>query len=862
MFRCDLLAVDPASGYRQRIRISGSEDDPVEMLTQLVEGVLPGVGPLFVDDRQLPDRGTLGAIGLLDGATLSCGEPRSGLRDRSVAPLELRVVGGVGVGQSYPLSPGPHLIGRGSVEVNLGDIDVSRRHAQLTVGIDGSLSVVDLKSRNGTVVEGRPVQEPTSVQPGDRIEIGAVTLEVVSPEVERLQVEPRGAQLGVHRRFRSAETAWPTEVAFPQAGRQEDPPALNLLLTIAPGVAMGAIAVFTGRLEFLLFAAMAPVLGLGRVYVQRRDFRRRTARDSSELSAAQCAAQESLDAALRQERLARRAGAGDLATLAVDARLPGRHLWERAPADGDFLDLRIGDAAMMSMVAVKGTADEQPRQLWSMPALVNLVMSANLSLVGPVGQSRRLAAGLILQLAVRHSPADVKIVVIGGTSPAETWAWVAWLPHTRWSLDDDYALVGSDLRSTEARFLELRTLLKVRQERGMQDRNAPATWPSVVVIVDGVSGALPLGLGELMRDGPGAKIHCICLDAAQVPEHCRASVALGEESLRAAKLDRAGEQPIEDLLVDQPNPWWCEVVARTLAPLRPIGGVGTADLPSALRLLDLLALPAITADTVIDRWQSGPTPKATVGVARDGVVAIDLTRDGPHGLVAGTTRSGKSEFLKSLVAAFALANHPDDLSFLFIDFKASGDFEIAKRLPHAIDLATVKDIEDFQRTLRLLEAEIDRRRRLFTAAETSTIEGYVTARRQRVELPPVGRMVVVADEFGQLAMRANDQLEKLVTVAQTGAAFGIHLLLATQRPAGAVTGQIDANVALRVCFRVERPDDSDSVLGTKDAVSISERHRGRGYRYSPNQPLGEFQSARVAGARRDRGPSACLFQSR
>ena len=274
------------------------------------------------------------------------------------------------------------------------------------------------------------------------------------------------------------------------------------------------------------------------------------------------------------------------------------------------------------------------------------------------------------------------------------------------------------------------------------------------------------------------------------------------------------------------------------------------ELPASLRLVDLLGLSELSPEAVLARWRTAsPSSSAIVGVAPDGPLELDLTRQGPHGLVAGTTRSGKSEFLKTFVAAFALTNHPDDLQFLFIDFKNSGDYRLANELPHAIDLSTSEDLDTFARTLRLLEAEINRRRQWFTTAATTTIEGYATARRSRSDLIPVGRLVVVADEFAQLVMKAQDQLDKLVTVAQTGAAFGIHLLLATQRPQGAVTGQIDANVALRVCFRVANRDESAAVIGAPDAGDIARRHAGRAFARAHSEPLFELQAARVGGAR-------------
>jgi DNA segregation ATPase FtsK/SpoIIIE-like protein len=201
-----------------------------------------------------------------------------------------------------------------------------------------------------------------------------------------------------------------------------------------------------------------------------------------------------------------------------------------------------------------------------------------------------------------------------------------------------------------------------------------------------------------------------------------------------------------------------------------------------------------------------------IGIGEDGVVEIDLVRDGPHGLIAGTTGSGKSELLRTLVAGLAARHTPDEMVFVLVDYKGGSAFDECARLPHCVGLVTDLDEQLGERALLSLEAELRHR-------EQVQREGATT-------LP---RLVVVIDEFATLAAELPDFLGALVGVAQRGRSLGMHLLLATQRPSGAVNANIKANTNLRIALRVQDPSDSTDVVDVPDAASISRDTPGRAY---------------------------------
>ncbi|MCP4083822.1 MAG: hypothetical protein GY745_02005 [Actinomycetia bacterium] len=224
-------------------------------------------------------------------------------------------------------------------------------------------------------------------------------------------------------------------------------------------------------------------------------------------------------------------------------------------------------------------------------------------------------------------------------------------------------------------------------------------------------------------------------------------------------------------------------------------------------------------------------------------MTIDIAEHGPHGLIGGTSGSGKTEFLKTLFVSLCLENHPDDLSIVIVDFKGGVDHEHSRLLPHVIDVATNLDEDRFARTVRLLDAEQRRRQGLLSSVGAANIDAYRAARLTDPSLPPVPRLLV--SDGGR------QHLKNLQSVTRIGRALGVHLLLVTQTFQGQLPTQVEANAALRISLRVQTPTDSKMVLGSPAAASILDSHKGRAYARFHGRDLIEFQTARVAGRRRD-----------
>ncbi len=296
-------------------------------------------------------------------------------------------------------------------------------------------------------------------------------------------------------------------------------------------------------------------------------------------------------------------------------------------------------------------------------------------------------------------------------------------------------------------------------------------------------------------------------------------------------------------------------VARSLAglsdPEDASGGAGalTADVGIGPLNERFGTGPIDDAIAVAAAWRSAgsdPAPLAILGTAADGVVEIDLARDGPHALVAGTTGSGKSELLRTLVVSLAARSSPDHLTFVLVDYKGGSTFDACADLPHTVGLVTDLDGRLAERALTSLEAELRRRERLLRGVGAVDLADW----RSADDREPLPRLVVVVDEFAALATELPGFLDALVGIAQRGRSLGVHLVLATQRPAGVVSDDIRANTNLRLALRLHDAADARDIVGDDGPVGFPRRAPGRTMlRLAPGERV-VFQAARSSGPAR------------
>jgi S-DNA-T family DNA segregation ATPase FtsK/SpoIIIE len=461
--------------------------------------------------------------------------------------------------------------------------------------------------------------------------------------------------------------------------------------------------------------------------------------------------------------------------------------------------------------------------------VVDLAELGCLGVVGSASATDRLIAGLVGQLCTTHPPHELAVSV---ASSGPHWSWAARLPHAA------ELSLGSPGADADPR---------------PDARSRPARAGPLLVLVVPRPGP---GTGELVQTAlaGGVVVVAAAPSRPELPAGCRAVVH--REDGRHVLDGPAG--PVA-FVPDLVGAWWTDRVSRALAPLRCSAPSTGARMPSRLTLVDALGVEEVTAPWVADRWVAGERPPgatttlaAVVGAGPRGPFVIDLCRDGPHVLVGGTTGSGKSEFLRTLVTSLALSSPPEEVTFVLVDFKGGAAFGPCAALPHVVGLVTDLDDHLVSRALASLRAELRRRERLLAAVGASDLEAYRRLRSPGTE--PVPRLVVVVDELRALVEELPDFVTGLVRLAALGRSLGVHLVLATQRPSGAVSAEVRANVSLRIAFRVRDRADSVDVLDDGSAAGIAPSTPGRAMVRGADGALVTFQAATVTTPRaRDTG---------
>ncbi len=796
----------------------------------------PGSAPIVVAWRD--DVGSL----LTSGDRLRA--VPAGTADARASPLAtVTVVSGPDRGLSVGLGRGEHGIGSGSVAVRLSDPAVAACHAVLAVG-GGALDpveIVDSGSATGILVDG---VFAVRARVSDRaiVALGSTVLEVESSQRRDAEAVSRGAVPVTRNRL--PVPPWdPPSIELPRLAVPPPRAGLPRLAMLAPALLGVGMFAMTGRATSLLLVAMSPLLA-GASVLDGRLAMRRWARRAREAFGAQLEQVETrIAAAQARERRRWEAVLPPLAAVADAVVARGPLLWSTSALAEHFLVLRVGTGARESDLRVevpdvdrdaaalagidldrRDAAVEHAGTLDAAPVPIALADVGAAAVVGPQREVEGAARAMLVRLAATHAPSETAIAAFLSPAAAMRFEWLAWLPHV--------GTTGTVLGCAPVAADDGVELLDALERLVARRLASGASAPAVVVLVDDGSPADRARLIRLAGSGAAAGVHLlwVAADDTRVPAACGAVVRVTTGAARI--LDHstgAARDAVEpDLLALDA----AARLARCLVAVRDDGipdEVGSEP-PRTIGLSELHSRAGLTAMALAAGWGAaraeGAAPlaslRALVGRGAEGPEYLDLATDGPHALVGGTTGSGKSEFLQSWVLGMAAAHPPSRVTFLLVDYKGGSAFADCVRLPHCVGLVTDLTPELVDRALVSLRAEIRRREVVLSEAGAADLEGLL---RSGGEAPP--SLVIVVDEFAALSQEVPAFVDGMVDIAQRGRSLGVHLILATQRPAGVIRDRIRANTNLRIALRMADEADSIDVLGTPDAARLDRSVPGR-----------------------------------
>lgn len=540
-------------------------------------------------------------------------------------------------------------------------------------------------------------------------------------------------------------------------------------------------------------------------------------------------------------------------------------IYEKTPLHFDFLTYRVGlgdvpasfevgfDAAEFSedpLIQEGRDLKKYHETLTEVPITTDL-MHGPVGIIWPRYLTIEHIQQMMLQLATFQSYRDVEFLAVFPESEKPKWWWLRWLPHFTMHATNVRSFIWHE-RSRDQVLNSFNEILKSRdqslKEAGSKEKLQ--FKPHYVVFLTN---------DELILDHPimeyfskdltalGVSLVFVADVIQSLPEHVKTVIDIGDSNhgkiiIEQGKL--ADKSFVPDHFNDQVNR---DEIVHRLAGLNHLENLKNS-IPEKVTFLEMYGQKYVDGLDVGHRWQTNkPFKSLAVPLgerAPEDIVTLNLHEkaDGPHGLLAGTTGSGKSEVLQTYIISLALNFQPSDVGFLLIDYKGGGMANLFKDLPHLLGAITNLDGAQSMRTLESIKAELRRRQRLFGEFNVNHINQYQRLFNEGVATEPIPHLFLISDEFAELKTNQPDFMAELVSTARIGRSLGVHLILATQKPSGVVDDQIWSNSKFRISLKVQNAEDSQEVLHTPDAASIVEP--GRGYlQVGNNEKYELFQTA-------------------
>lgn len=639
------------------------------------------------------------------------------------------------------------------------------------------------------------------------------------------------------------------------------PPVVMLCVTIA-------VSLMMGRGVFVLVSAistvMSIILSVTRFVKEKKEYKEQENKRQQVYEEYLLSLRKKLNRARETEQDAVNYNNPLVKDIGQMINTYSSRIYERNSGDDDFLKVSVGMRnepvsfpISMKKKELELEVDELEKEARSLfakfqtikdkPVCIDL-KQAHLGMVGEPEVIHEQLKLLISQLTFFHSYHDLEIITIYNEKYNEHFKWMNWYPHLRIHAINTYGCINNE-RMRDHAVGSLYRIIKDRKLKKEESRKESRYLPHYLFIIDEPKLIADHAIMEYLDKEPeGLRFSIIYTTnmQANLPENIKTIIQY-ENSDQGILLLENGEMLNKKMQLQRAGQVDFEIMARNLSVLVHEKGI-VSQIPENITFFGMYGVEKPQQLDIVERWKKNQSHKSLavpLGLrGMDDYLYLNLHEKvhGPHGLVAGTTGSGKSEIVQSYILSLAVNFHPHEVGFLLIDYKGGGMAGLFKNLPHLLGTITNLDGSESMRAMASIKSELARRQKLFSQNNVNHINDYNKLFKSGEVKEPLPHLFLISDEFAELKKEQPEFMSELVSAARIGRSLGIHLILATQKPSGVVDDQIWTNSRFKLALKVQNEADSREIIKTPDAAFITQP--GRAYLQVGNNEIYElFQSA-------------------